>query len=274
MADASFLAWPFFAAEHRALGPALDAWAARARQRRGVPRRRRGAAAPWSRDLGRDGWLRYAVPAAHGGAFEAVDSRAVCLVRETLARHNALADFAFAMQGLGSAPIVLGGSAELQRRYLPRVADGSAIAAFALSERDAGSDVAAMAMRADRDGDDYVLDGEKTWISNGGIADFYVVFARTGEAPGSRGHQRVRGRRRHAGPGDRRADRPDRAAPAGDAALSRLPHPGHPPARRGRRGLQARDALARHLPRQRRGGRAGPGPARVRRSARARDSAA
>ncbi len=138
-------------------------------------------------DLGRDGWLRYAVPAAHGGAFEAVDSRAVCLVRETLARRNALADFAFAMQGLGSAPIVLGGSPELQRRYLPRVCGGSAIAAFALSERDAGSDVAALLTRADREGDDYVIDGEKTWISNGGIADFYVVFARTDEAPGSRG---------------------------------------------------------------------------------------
>ncbi len=186
MADASFLAWPFFAAEHRALGPALDAWAAQHVSDEEYPDVDAGCRTLVA-DLGRDGWLRYAVPGAHGGAFEAVDSRAVCLVRETLARRNALADFAFAMQGLGSAPIVLGGSAELQRRYLPRVADGSAIAAFALSERDAGSDVAALSMRADRDRDDYVLAGEKTWISNGGIADFYVVFARTGEAPGSRG---------------------------------------------------------------------------------------
>lgn len=186
MADATFLAWPFFADEHRTLATALDAWAAQHVSDDEYPDVDAGCRTLVA-DLGRDGWLRYAVPAAHGGAFEAVDSRAVCLVRETLARRNALADFAFAMQGLGSAPIVLGGSAELQRRYLPRVADGSAIAAFALSERDAGSDVAALAMRADRDRDDYVLDGEKTWISNGGIADFYVVFARTGEAPGSRG---------------------------------------------------------------------------------------
>jgi acyl-CoA dehydrogenase len=111
----------------------------------------------------------------------------VCIVRETLARHNALADFAFAMQGLSSAPIVLAGSAAVQAKYLPRVCAGTAIAAFALSERDAGSDVAAIATTARLDGDAYVLDGEKTWISNGGIADFYVVFARTGEAEGSRG---------------------------------------------------------------------------------------
>ncbi len=132
MADASFLAWPFFAAEHRALGPALDAWAAQHVSDEEYPDVNAGCRTLVA-DLGRDGWLRYAVPGAHGGAFEAVDSRAVCLVRETLARRNALADFAFAMQGLGSAPIVLGGSAEVQRRYLPRVADGSAIAAFALS---------------------------------------------------------------------------------------------------------------------------------------------
>ncbi len=186
MADTTFLAWPFFGAEHRELAAALDAWAAE-HVRDGEYANLDAACRGLVADLGHDGWLRYAVPAAHGGAFEQVDSRAVCLVRETLARHNALADFAFAMQGLGSAPIVLAGSPELQRRYLPRVCDGSAIAAFALSERDAGSDVAAIAMRADREGDDYVLDGEKTWISNGGIADFYVVFARTGEAPGSRG---------------------------------------------------------------------------------------
>ncbi len=186
MPDTSFLAWPFFAEEHRALASSLDAWAAQHVSDEEYPDVDAGCRALVA-GLGRDGWLRYAVPAAHGGAFEAVDSRAVCLVRETLARRNALADFAFAMQGLGSAPIVLGGSEELQRRYLPRVADGSAIAAFALSERDAGSDVAALSMRADRDRDDYVLDGEKTWISNGGIAHFYVVFARTGEGPGNRG---------------------------------------------------------------------------------------
>jgi len=140
------------------------------------------------RALGRDGWLRHAVAgAAHGGMGEVIDTRAVCLIRETLARHSGLADFAFAMQGLGSGAISLHGTPAQRDRYLAPVAAGEAIAAFALSEPDAGSDVAAMACAARAEGDDYVLDGEKTWISNGGIADFYVVFARTGEAPGARG---------------------------------------------------------------------------------------
>ncbi|MGD7299474.1 acyl-CoA dehydrogenase family protein, partial [Ralstonia pseudosolanacearum] len=124
---------------------------------------------------------------AHGGAGEAIDTRAICLIRETLARHSGLADFAFAMQGLGSGAISLHGTPAQRARYLAKVARGEAIAAFALSEPEAGSDVAAMACAARADGDSYVLDGEKTWISNGGIADFYVVFARTGEAPGARG---------------------------------------------------------------------------------------
>jgi acyl-CoA dehydrogenase len=186
MADASFLGWPFFDDAHRALGPSLEVWAQQHvadHEYHDVDAGCRELVAA----LGRGGWLRYAVPAAFGGAFEAIDSRAVCLVRETLARRNALADFAFAMQGLGSAPIALAGDDELQHRYLPRVCDGSAIAAFALSETDAGSDVAALATTARREGDDYVLDGSKTWISNGGIADFYVVFARTGGIAGSRG---------------------------------------------------------------------------------------
>jgi acyl-CoA dehydrogenase len=186
MSDATFLSWPFFDDEHRTLAADLDRWAVEHvsdDEYHDVDAGCRELVA----DLGRDGWLRYAVPAAFGGAFEEVDSRAVCIVRETLARHNALADFAFAMQGLGSAPIVLGGDAQVQARYLPRVCAGTAIAAFALSEVDAGSDVAAIATTARLDGGAYVLDGEKTWISNGGIADFYVVFARTGEAAGSRG---------------------------------------------------------------------------------------
>ncbi|MEX1167745.1 MAG: acyl-CoA dehydrogenase family protein, partial [Hydrogenophaga sp.] len=121
------------------------------------------------------------------GALDTIDTRAICLIRETLARHSGLADFAFAMQGLGSGAISLHGTPEQRAKYLTRVASGEAIAAFALSEPDAGSDVAAMACSATADGDGYVLNGEKTWISNGGIADFYVVFARTGEAPGARG---------------------------------------------------------------------------------------
>jgi len=129
------------------------------------------------------GWLRHAI----GGAGAPIDTRALCLIRETLARHNGLADFAFAMQGLGSGALSLFGTEAQRERYLPRVARGEAIAAFALSEPDAGSDVAALRCTARLEGDAYVLDGDKTWISNGGIADFYVVFARTGEAPGARG---------------------------------------------------------------------------------------
>jgi acyl-CoA dehydrogenase len=140
------------------------------------------------RELGAAGWLRYGVGGtAYGGHGDAIDTRAVCLLREALARESGLADFALAMQGLGSGAITLAGSDAQKERYLPRVASGEAIAAFALSEPDAGSDVAALALSARADGDAFVLEGDKTWISNGGIADFYVVFARTGEAPGARG---------------------------------------------------------------------------------------
>ncbi|MFZ5526110.1 MAG: acyl-CoA dehydrogenase family protein [Pseudomonadota bacterium] len=181
------LEWPFLEDHHRTLARELDAWAAT------------HAAHIHSDDvdndcrtlvraLGQAGWLRHAVAGTHnGGATNTLDTRTLCLIRETLARHNGLADFAFAMQGLGSGAISLAGSPEQQARYLPRVARGEAISAFALSEPEAGSDVAAMACAARLEGDHYVLDGEKTWISNGGIADLYVVFARTGEAPGSRG---------------------------------------------------------------------------------------
>jgi alkylation response protein AidB-like acyl-CoA dehydrogenase len=141
----------------------------------------------WVRALGAAGWLRHGVPAGHGGAHDPLQSLYLVIARETLARHSGLADFAFTMQGLGSAPITLAGSNELKSRYLPLVARGAAIAAFALTEPEAGSDVAAATTTAKRENDHYVLDGEKTFISNGGIADFYVVFARTGEAPGARG---------------------------------------------------------------------------------------
>jgi acyl-CoA dehydrogenase len=173
---------PFFEAPHRALVAETNAWAAQALA---------GAAHEEGRDavdarcrqivasLGAAGLTRYCVRREFGGALPDFDARAICLIRETLAYHDGLADFAFAMQGLGSGAISLAGAPELQARYLPRIARGEAIAAFALSEPDAGSDVAAMTCRAVRDGEDYVLDGGKTWISNGGIADFYCVFART-----------------------------------------------------------------------------------------------
>jgi acyl-CoA dehydrogenase len=128
------------------------------------------------------GWLNHAV-----SDTATLDVRTLCLIRETLARMDGLADFAFAMQGLGSGAISLFGSADQKAQYLPRVRDGSAIAAFALSEPEAGSDVAALATTAAPDGDGYRLDGVKTWVSNGGIADFYTLFARTGEGPGRQG---------------------------------------------------------------------------------------
>lgn len=187
MSDKNYLEWPFLEARHAALEQALDAWAAH--HVAGAHADDVDAACrQLVRQLGEGGWLRHAIAgSAYGGAGDAIDTRAICLIRETLARHNGLADFAFAMQGLGSGAISLFGDEAQRAAYLPRVARGEAIAAFALSEPDAGSDVAAMRCAAVRDGDHYVLDGEKTWISNGGIADFYVVFARTGEQPGARG---------------------------------------------------------------------------------------
>jgi acyl-CoA dehydrogenase len=182
MSDTRYLDWPFFEDRHRALARELEAWAAQhVADVHGHDVDAECKALV--RSLGGAGWLKHAV----AGAGEAIDTRAVCLIRETLARHSGLADFAFAMQGLGSGAISLQGTAAQRERYLKPVARGEAIAAFALSEPDAGSDVAALACAARAEGDSYVIDGEKTWISNGGIADFYVVFARTGEAPGSRG---------------------------------------------------------------------------------------
>jgi alkylation response protein AidB-like acyl-CoA dehydrogenase len=182
MSDLSYLDWPFFNDDYRALARELNAWAA-CHVRQTHSANVDEECVSLVRALGAGGWLAHAV--AHDG--EAIDTRAVCLIRETLARHSGLADFAFAMQGLGSGAISLQGTQTQRARYLGRVARGEAVAAFALSEPEAGSDVGALACAASRDGDSYVLNGEKTWISNGGIADFYVVFARTGEAPGSRG---------------------------------------------------------------------------------------
>jgi acyl-CoA dehydrogenase len=182
MADTSFLAWPFFELRHRELAAALETWcqANLPVDHGDVDAACRALVAA----LGRDGWLEHS--AVDPDAPGALDVRALCLMRETLARHDGLADFAFAMQGLGAGAIGLFGTAA-QRAWLERTRAGSAIAAFALSEAQSGSDVANIAMTARRDGGDYVLDGEKTWISNGGIADVYVVFARTGEAPGAKG---------------------------------------------------------------------------------------
>jgi acyl-CoA dehydrogenase/2-aminobenzoate-CoA ligase len=179
------LQWPFFGEPHRRLAREAQEWAhtnlpdaGHPADREAVDLRCRELVA----SLGRTGLLRHCLRAVDGGAAQELDARSICLVRETLAARDGLADFAFAMQGLGSAPISLAGSDRQRSRYLPRVGAGEAIAAFALSEPEAGSDVAAMRTSARRGDGGYVLNGGKTWISNGGIADFYCVFARTEQA--------------------------------------------------------------------------------------------
>ena len=182
MADTTFLGWPFFDDEHRRLAADLEAWAARELPAAGAHGDDHAAVDVACRELsaqlGKGGWLRYVVPGSHGGPRERLDVRSLCIIRETLARHAPLADFVFALQGLGTGPISLYGSEAMRRERLPGIVDGSRIAGFALSERDAGSDVAAMATTARKDGGEWVLDGEKTWISNAGLADRYVVFCR------------------------------------------------------------------------------------------------
>jgi acyl-CoA dehydrogenase len=178
------LDWPFFDESHRALVEKIDAFVATGALAAIDHADTDAACRSLVHALGKAGLLDAATGA---GGREIIDSRAVCLTRETLAFHDGLADFAFAMQGLGTGAIGLAGSDRLKSTVLPKAQSGEWIAAFALSEKDAGSDVAAMACAARRDGDHFVLSGEKTWISNGGIADVYTVFARTGEAPGTRG---------------------------------------------------------------------------------------
>jgi acyl-CoA dehydrogenase len=188
MIDLSHLAWPFFDESHREFAATLERWACK-------------NLATWSDHsdvdqtcrslvgaLGHAGWLRSVVPARYGGSSPRIDLRKLCLAREILSWHDGLADFAFAMQGLGSGSISLFGSDALKAKYLPAVCAGDRIAGFALTEPGAGSDISALATTATPDGTDHVcIDGTKTWISNGGIADHYVVFARTGEAPGVKG---------------------------------------------------------------------------------------
>jgi len=175
---------PFFDERHRALAHALEVWIA---QQQVDESDDRAACRTWVGLLAEAGWLEFCVPLAHGGRWDKLDSRALVIIRETLSRYSPLADFAFAMQGLGSGAITLAGSAAQQSHYLPKVALGESIAAFALSEPHAGSDVAAMCTSAAATADGFVLNGVKTWISNGGIADFYVVFAKTDAHAGARG---------------------------------------------------------------------------------------
>lgn len=196
MPDRSFLNWPFFEDAHRELADALDAWTGSVLD----PETQAEEEAEhddavldslcrrYVELLGEGGWLRNCVPEEYGGAVAGrLDVRRLCLMREGLARQSGLADFSFAMQGLGSGPITLFGDDGLKERYLPDVAAGKRLAAFALSEPEAGSNPAEMTTTATREGDHFVLNGKKTWISNAGLADQYVVFVRTGGAPGAKG---------------------------------------------------------------------------------------
>jgi acyl-CoA dehydrogenase len=180
MADKSFLSWPFFEDRHHELSARLEHWCVA-----NLPADHSDVDAACKQlvaDLGAGGFLR------HSGAAEGevLDVRSLCIIRETLARHDGLADFAFAMQGLGMGAVSLFGS-PAQREWLAKTRTGAALSAFALTEPASGSDVANIATTAVRDGETYVVNGEKTWISNGGIADVYVLFVRTGEAPGAKG---------------------------------------------------------------------------------------
>ncbi len=182
--DQKHLSLPFFDEAHRTLAKDLAAWLG---TQEIDEHDDRAACRAWVKALGDAGFLRWCVPQAQGGALPALDSRALVVIRETLAFHSPLADFAFAMQGLGSGAITLEGDATQRDAYLPAVGRGEKIAAFALSEPDAGSDAGALATTAVRDGNGWRLNGTKTWISNGGIADYYCVFAKTDPAAGTRG---------------------------------------------------------------------------------------
>jgi acyl-CoA dehydrogenase len=192
MADQGFLAWPFFDEGHRGQARDFERWTADV-----LPPLLVGAEGDLDAvydcvgrlvgELGTAGLLRACVPAAYGGVREQIDVRSLCLAREILGRASGLADFAFAMQGLGSVPVTLFGSKDQKKSILPGVAAGTRIGAFALSEPDAGSDVGAITTRATRDGDSWRLDGVKTWISNAGLAHYYIVFARSGEDAGTKG---------------------------------------------------------------------------------------
>ena len=192
MSEQTYLNWPFLEDSHRALAADFKTWADReiaplSEEEPNDDAELDALAHELVRRLADGGWLRYSVPAPWGGIYETLDVRALCLMRETLAQYSGMADFCFVMQGLGTGPISLFGSEEIRSKYLPDVVAGKRIGAFALSEPESGSDVAAMTTNARLDGDAYILNGEKTLISNGGLAHQYVVFCRTEDAPGAKG---------------------------------------------------------------------------------------
>jgi acyl-CoA dehydrogenase len=184
MADVSFLSWPFFEERHRKLAHEIGQWATKSLS--SIDHEDNDAACrELVSELGAAGFLSYT--AIDPDTNSSLDVRSLCLIRETLARHDGLADFSFAMQGLGTGAVSLFGTQTQKQEWLPLTRTGRAISAFALTEPQSGSDVANSTMTATPDGNGFILNGEKTWVSNGGIADIYTVFARTGEAPGARG---------------------------------------------------------------------------------------
>ncbi|HEX7880074.1 MAG TPA: acyl-CoA dehydrogenase family protein [Candidatus Eisenbacteria bacterium] len=180
MADTTWLSWPFFDDSHRRLADELSSWCDReiAPVVSGEEHDLDSACRTYVKLLGAGGWLAYLMPVVHGGVHERPDLRSLCIIRETLGFHSPLADFCFALQGLGTTPVVKLGTPEQQAAWLPRIREGDVVTAFAISEPEGGSDVAAMTTTARREGDDWIVDGTKTWISNAGIADYYIVFAR------------------------------------------------------------------------------------------------
>ena len=260
--DRTYFDWPFFEKRHRAVAAEAEEWAAEHAESLADENDPDGSCRSLAASMGWAGLLRHAVPEPG----HKLDVRAICLIREILARHAGLADFAFAMQGLGTGAITLFGTDAQRRAILPGVRSGEHLAAFALSEKEAGSDVSALATTATPDGADWVLDGEKTWISNGGIASHYVVFARTG--PGTKGLSAFAVPADVPGLQRRRANRDDRARIRSRRSGSRTAA-SPPPPLIGQPGDGFRIALsvARRLPLHGRRGRARPGPPRARRSA-------
>ncbi len=187
MTDKAFLNWPFFESAHRKLASELEEWCVEKLDTAQLPEPLADRCGKILSLLASGGWLKYVTTERYGGALEKLDIRSLCIIRETLAQHSGLADFVFAMQGLGSGMISLYGSEAQKESYLPAVVAGNKVAAFALTELSSGSDVANLATRAVRDGDHYEINGKKTLISNAGLADFYVLFARTGPGPGAKG---------------------------------------------------------------------------------------
>ncbi|MDP1538015.1 MAG: acyl-CoA dehydrogenase family protein [Burkholderiales bacterium] len=191
---ATHLEWPFFEDRHRDLAGRLDSWAGAHASELEHPREDNGnigdvdaSTRKLAALLGRSDWLKVLATGAWGGPSPTIDVRSLCLIRETLASHSGIADCAFAIQGLGSAPISLFGSELLQHKYLPGIFAGERYGAFGLSEPEAGSDVSALTTTARADGDGFVLNGFKTWISNAPFATHYIVFARSSDEPGARG---------------------------------------------------------------------------------------